>query len=140
MKAKKPKTDKAKAKNKLDEACKKYIKARDGHKCVICGAEYTISPKGRKAGVHWGHFLAKNRLAMRWNEINIHAQCSRCNFMHESSCVPYYQWMEERYGVRVMDILHEQWFNSKGTSFSIKEIEVMTLHYKVKLAKLKEVL
>lgn len=120
------------SKNKLDAACRKYILARDNNKCVICGSGPTIAKTGRKLSLHQGHFLGKNRICMRWNEKNIHAQCCSCNYMHEQNCIPYYQFMQKKYGLKVINQLHNRWKVEK-VHYTISDMDFMTDVYKTKL-------
>jgi Zn-finger protein len=116
------------AKNRLDKACREYIKARDGNRCIICGGTYRLA---------WGHFISKHRLQMRWNELNVHAQCMSCNWAHVQNCVPYVKFMIDKYGVDIINQLQDKWKVEKVT-FSVDDLDCMTEYYKNKLKKLKE--
>lgn len=69
------KTSLAAAKRKLWAVMSAYIKKRDGNTCISCGA------KGL-SGHNWhaGHLFSAGQYAsIRYNELNVRSQCSRCN-------------------------------------------------------------
>lgn len=68
------KTSLASAKRKLWAVMSAYIKKRDGRKCISCGAMCY----GRNW--HAGHLFSAGQYAsIRYNELNVHSQCGRCN-------------------------------------------------------------
>lgn len=83
-----------------------YIRKRDADRrgwtaCVTCG----------RAG-HWrqfdaGHFIPGRGNGILFDERGVHAQCKRCN-ARSGNPVPYYQYMEKRYGLEVINELQRQ--------------------------------
>jgi len=60
-------------KKKLDIIFSKYIRLRDkGNPCVTCGAPWEFNHQN-------GHFISRRHFATRWDEINAHSQCPKCN-------------------------------------------------------------
>jgi len=64
--------------HKLDAIFSKYIRLRDADesgmcKCITCGEKF-FWKKGDA-----GHFISRDRIATRWDQRNVNAQCPRCN-------------------------------------------------------------
>lgn len=60
-------------KKKLDIVFSKYIRLRDkGKPCVTCGAPWEPNHQN-------GHFISRRHFATRWDEMNAHGQCPKCN-------------------------------------------------------------
>lgn len=73
----------------LDTIFSKYIRQRDGNKCVICGST---------KNVQCGHLIRRGKGAVRWDEHNCNGQCSCCNIKHEYWPEPYTKWFLDMYG------------------------------------------
>jgi|SRR3990167_686009 len=50
-----------------------YIRNRDQWTCFTCGRKATGS------GMHAGHFVPRSHSNTLFDEINVHAQCAKCN-------------------------------------------------------------
>jgi 5-methylcytosine-specific restriction endonuclease McrA len=89
------------AKERARIAFNRYICKRDGYIC------YTCEKVGTKGEMDAGHFIPATRETVRFNEINVHCQCTRCNrFMHGNAHE--YAWkIQKEYGPRMLDELHE---------------------------------
>lgn len=68
--------------NKLDSVFSLYIRMRDSRmygykafKCISCG---DVKPFDM---MDCGHFVSRNCMPLRWNEMNCNGECSRCNRM-----------------------------------------------------------
>lgn len=60
-----------------------YIRARDGEICISCGSTTAIS-------YHAGHYRTTAAASqLRFNEDNVHSQCSACNTHHSGNVGPY---------------------------------------------------
>lgn len=79
-------------KNRLDKNFSTWVRHRDGQ-CVICGST---------SNLQCGHYLSRIFVHTRWHEKNAHAQCARCNRIHEQDPAPYTWYMIERYGDGVL--------------------------------------
>lgn len=81
-------------KKKLWKLFSKYVRERDGYKCVTCGKEATGS------GIHAGHFItgATCTAKLYFDETNVHAQCYHCNINLSGNWVKYEEFMEKKYG------------------------------------------
>ena len=95
-------------KNKLDLVFSSYIRKRDANeegmgKCVTCG-NWSL--------LQCGHFIPRQHQAFRWDNMNAHGQCARCNMWLHGNLARYTLFMEKRYGVEVVDDM----LNSKHTT------------------------
>lgn len=79
---------------KLDSLFARYIVARDGGRCVICGS--ADHPE-------CGHLLTRAAMSTRWSEMNAHCQCHACNRRHEEDPKPYTDWFIAKYGQSAYD-------------------------------------
>jgi hypothetical protein len=62
----------------LDQVFSKYIRLRDADsrgycRCITCGRSEPWKEMDA------GHFVSRDRKAVRWDERNVHAQCPHCN-------------------------------------------------------------
>lgn len=85
---------------RLDAVFSKYIRFRDcpdgvGY-CITCGAK--ITPTTCDAG----HYIGRRVIATRWNEINVNAQCIRCNRLNYGATNAYRNALIKRYGEDVI--------------------------------------
>jgi len=83
--------------DKIDKAFNEYIRIRDGA-CVICG-----NTENLQCSHYWGK---KARPATRWHELNAHAMCAKCHFLHhQGNEAVYADWMYSTYTKQFMDLL-----------------------------------
>ena len=67
-------SDRQKLTKDAQTAFNTYIRTRDGKKCISCGYE------GEGRQFHAGHYKSQGgNSALRFDELNVHAQCSICN-------------------------------------------------------------
>jgi hypothetical protein len=45
-----------------------------------------------------GHYITRTRKSVMFNEINVHAQCRKCNRFQEGNHFLYRKWLVEKYG------------------------------------------
>lgn len=119
---------KAKVKT-LDRWFSKFIRLRDSKDgvftCCSCGQLKTYD----KADA--GHFINRRWMAVRWNETNVHAQCSSCNRFDEGNAAGYAMFMIRKYGESHVDYL--QGIKRDVAKYSDFELELMTKDYKQKV-------
>lgn len=80
--------------DKAQKMCNKYILARDAKKpCISCGNTNNVKYDA-------GHYLSRGHTAaLRFNEFNIHKQCSNyCNVANSGQSVRYRQSLIKLYG------------------------------------------
>ena len=113
---------------KMDYAFKRYIRLRDtkdGYfKCCSCGQ---LKPYALADG---GHFINCRWMSVRWNETNVHAQCSSCNRFDEGNSAGYAIFMINKYGQKHVDyLLALKNQTAKWTDF---ELDILVKEYRVK--------
>jgi uncharacterized C2H2 Zn-finger protein len=115
--------------DKLDRIFSKYIRLRDADdngycRCISCGKVF-----------HWkdgdaGHYINRKHMSVRWDEMNVHAQCRACNRFDEGNGPGYTQGLMKKYGPEVLDLLlYKKFQTSKLTDF---EVECLIKHYNEK--------
>lgn len=66
-------------KNKIDPVFHEYIRRRDANnktgycKCITCNTQIHFTQSDA------GHFISRAKLATRYDESNVYAQCRKCN-------------------------------------------------------------
>lgn len=72
----------------------KFIRNRDGFRCITCGKYATGS------GMHSGHFIPSSicGINLRYDEDNVYAQCMRCNINLSGNYVTFREKLVERNG------------------------------------------
>lgn len=84
---------------KLDREFSKYIRERDGWRCVLCGS--MDRPE-------CGHVFPRYARSTRWDKDNAFCMCHKCNQDHESDPKPYYEWYKKRFGPDAFDALRRK--------------------------------
>lgn len=116
----------------------RYIRLRDAIKttgkvdyarCCTCNKVKEIK------SMHAGHFIAQGKSNfLRFNEQNVHAQCSQCNTYGRGEQDLYSQFIEREYGIEVLKKLRQdRW---KTHKFTHSELEGLIETYKTKLKEL----
>lgn len=96
-----------------------WIRTRD-KKCVTCG-----SYDGLQAGHFWHGVLD-------FDEININAQCTQCNFYKSGNLAPYSAYLIHKYGVKEFEKLEiRHYMAMKGERRSEQEYEGIIAKYKI---------
>jgi len=108
IKRQKHKERPAALKKKMDIIFSKYIRLRDkGKPCVTCGAPWTPSDQ-------CGHFQSRRHFATRWDEMNAHSQCCKCNLWGAGEQFLHAQAIDKMYMQGVAEgLMHEAtlpWF------------------------------
>jgi len=123
-------------KAKLDRVFSEYIRLRDteGHtkdgyfRCISCGQ---IKPYSQ---ADCGHYIGRQHMATRYNEINCNAQCRFCNRFNEGLKGGYRQGLVQKYGEdKVLLLEASQRNTAKISGF---EYEEMIKHYQQKTKEL----
>ena len=106
-----------------------FIRLRDKDlPCVSCGAE-------KCEEFHAGHYIASTYQYLRFNEFNVHKQCSKCNTHLRGNSIPYRIELIKRIGLEEVEYLE----NSRHMmlEITIPEIKEKIKEYKEKIRKLK---
>lgn len=89
-------------KAKAQEHCNRYIRLRDEKcGCISCGTMADIKYDA-------GHFIPAGRcIPLRYNELNIHKQCTRCNTRLSGNLTAYEAALRIKLGNEVVEWLKE---------------------------------
>jgi len=116
-----------KLKAKAQELCNKYIRLRDaGKPCISCGSD-----KANQAG----HFIAVNQSSfLRFEESNIHLQCSYCNCHLHGNQIAYRLNLIKKIGEAEVNRLEADYMANKVYKWTREELEQIIEHYKEKIS------
>ena len=98
----------------LDRVFQFYIRLRDSMpngmcRCISCGS---IKPFSQ---IQAGHYYSRRHMATRWNEDNVHGECSGCNCFDGDHLIDYRRNLERKIGIarlQYLDFAHKtqrQW-------------------------------
>jgi hypothetical protein len=122
-------------KAKLDKEFSLYIRLRDcmpnGYfRCISCGQ---IKPVGQ---ADCGHYINRQHMNTRFDEMNCNAQCRHCNRFMEGNIQNYRKGLVAKYGVqRVMLLEAKQNITRQYSDF---EYEQLIKYYKALNKKLRK--
>ena len=89
---------------------------------------------------HWksmdgGHYISKGgHLAVKYDDMNVHAQCGRCN-LQEGSSVGYREFLVKKYGEKAVQSLEDR--RKYPAGFTRDGLLIRIEEYKKKLSELK---
>ena len=125
---KKPKSSERKLIEKLDREFSLFIRHRDSKNgsfiCISCNTPKPYSQ------ADCGHFINRQHLSTRFDEINCNAQCRKCNRFSEGNAQGYRLGLIAKYGNRAVNLLDVK--KSQTRKFSIFELEVLIKYYREK--------
>lgn len=128
---KKPKKTKISSLKKTTQAlANRYARERDcfgdsGAACISCGVWKSFEE------LDGGHFIPTTSSAIRFDERNINAQCTRCNRFLHGNPRHYYKGMLRKFGEDVVDDLEAREFDTK--KWTREELEEIRQYYREKL-------
>ncbi len=108
----------------LDKVFSLFIRYRDDQTCVQCG-----KTKAAGAIIQAGHIFSRTYWPTRWNDLNVHAQCSYCNMKHSQDKYDYERWFVKRYGEVALESLRIR-SRSRGRKATASELRLMIELYK----------
>lgn len=119
---------------KLDKIFSQFIRLRDADEngyctCITCGRVK-----------HWkevdcGHFIKRQYMSTRFNEMNCHAQCKHCNAFEQGADVKYRAALIKLYGKN--EVLKLEWLKGQTIKFTKSELELLIKHYSDKIRDMK---
>jgi hypothetical protein len=118
----------------VKQVCHEYIRKRDeGKSCVSCGTPYN---KDFQAG---HYFKAELYSELKFNELNIHGQCQRCNIHLEGNVQEYTFGIQNRISYQDFVEINNIAKNSKKHNYKwdIEELKELKKYYRNKLKELK---
>lgn len=112
---------------KADTYFSKFIRLRDeGKPCITCG--------NLRERMEAGHFMGRGNQATRYDEKNVHGQCSPCNRFQGGRQYEHGQKIDQIYGEGTA---HELYLKSKMLCKRTKaDFEMIAEHYKNKIDEL----
>ena len=117
----------ASLKKKADKVFSLYIRNRDSEngfaECITCGVQKPIGQ------MQAGHFVSRRVNTLRFDEINVNAQCYSCNVMKHGDIYQYAKALDLKYGDGTAEELHSRRFETH--SFTIDELKKIIEDYKV---------
>ncbi len=107
----------SKTKKELDTIFSVWIRLRD-KKCITC-----LATKNLQAG----HFVSRKYNSTRYDEVNVNAQCVRCNMFDQGRQYDYGIKLNEMYGPDTADNLKGKSHETK--KYTVPELEELKKHY-----------
>ena len=109
-------------KAKLDKVFSMYIRLRDtmpsGYfKCISCGQ---IKPFNQ---ADCGHYINRQHMSTRFDEMNCNAQCRKCNRFEEGNIQGYRKGLIDKYGEQKVILLESK----KNTTRKFSDFEYKAL-------------
>lgn len=127
-KGRKPPT-RASAMRKADTWFQRFIRTRDAQeyggrafRCISCGRVLPMEQ------CNAGHYVPRTRMATRYDEANVHAQCIRCNHWDEGARIGYRQGLIEKIGLQRVQLLEAS--GGRSHTLTATELEAIAAHYK----------
>ena len=119
-----------KLKSVLDKVFSQYVRQSSAdHKGFV--ACFTCGVKHHWKVMHAGHYVTRYYTATRWDEENVHSQCSHCNINFGGNLEAYRVKLDEVYGKGKANELHRK--SQKTTKLHEHEIADLLLIYRDKL-------
>lgn len=97
---------------RLDREFSKWIRTRDGYRCVLCGS--TDRPE-------CGHLLPRFSRATRWDVMNAACLCQLCNAKHEENPRVFENWWVQQHGKQALGELVRR--HNKPKHWTLGELE-----------------
>lgn len=117
----------SKLKKKADKVFSIYIRNRDSEngfaECITCGVQKPISQ------MQAGHFVSRRVNSLRFDELNVNAQCYSCNVMNHGEQYKYSKALDLKYGTGAAEELHSRRFETH--KFKVDELKQIIEKYKL---------
>jgi len=84
-----------------DKVFSEYIRRRDKGKC------YTCPKQGDWKRMQCGHFIPRQYLPVRYDEVNCHCQCYACNMLYNGQPGAFASRLERDYGRGTVEMLEK---------------------------------
>ena len=110
------------------------IRARDeidGYfRCPTCGRILSIDQADA------GHYISRVRKATMFDEMNVHAQCRKCNRFQEGNHFIYRKWLIEKYGIEKVEAMEQRAYIGGG--YKTIDLVFMAKEFRARLKAIKE--
>ena len=107
----------SKLKKQLDKVFSLWIRKRDNNKCFTCMGVATQA----------GHYFSRSYNNLRFDEVNVNAQCVSCNVFKHGNIPVYKMRIVTKYGNNELARLERNY--NKERKFTIKELEKLIQKY-----------
>lgn len=113
---------------KAQTAFNAYIRKRDEKEpCISCGRHH-------QGQYHAGHYRSVGSSPEnRYNELNVHKQCSACNNHLSGNLIPYRVNLIDKIGLDAVELIEN---SSKAKKYTVEELKEIEQEYKCKLKEL----
>jgi hypothetical protein len=120
-------------KNTADPVFSRYIRLKEADhngyaKCVTCGVVLPITE------LDAGHYVNREDWPTRFDERNVHCQCTTCNRFHAGRISRYAVYLKERYGDGILDELDAK--SRKVKTFTLSDLKEWVKEWRVEIEKL----
>lgn len=119
-------------KRKAQKSCNEYIRLRDRKEpCISC-----LCPADALRQFHAGHYKPQGgNSLLRYDERNIHKQCSICNNHKSGNLVPYRENLIKKIGLETVEELESM---NTVKKWSKDELEALIAQFKFKIKEIKD--
>lgn len=121
-------------KARLDREFSLYVRLRDSSggyfRCISCGQTKPF------AQADCGHYINRQHMSTRFDEMNCNAQCRKCNRFMEGNMQGYRQGLVAKYGEQKVLLLEAK--KNQARKYSDFEYEQLIKYYKALNAKLRK--
>jgi len=131
MPAKKRKRTIPQIKKTVQTKFNRFIRGRDSSngffKCISCGEYYPVEK------MNAGHYFSvRGNDGLRFNEYNVHGECSRCNLFDHSHLIWYGINLKERIGeIRYNALIeHARYLKKNPKKWTMDELDKLNEKYK----------
>jgi len=121
----------------LDRAYSEYIRLNSSDKmgccvCITCGSVHFWTD------IDCGHFITRAKKPTRFDEMNTHTQCKKCNRFRSGEPIIYRRRLIQLYGEKDVAAMEEKAY--RGGSYCSYQLRQMIIEYreKVKILKLEK--
>ena len=126
------KPSRSKIVQKLDTIFSLYVRTKHSKNgvctCCTCGRKFEIKK------IQAGHFQSRKHYSTRWDELNVHPQCPKCNVFSQGEQYEYSKFLDRTYGEGTADSLVQK--AREIQKFSQYELEELIEHYQQALKRL----
>ena len=117
------------AKTKLWKVFSRYIRLRDGGRCISCGVVRDIREMDA------GHYIPKTAgLSIYFEEKNVNCQCTGCNRFRRGNLAQYALALRLKYGKNILEELDA--IRKQTVKFSVADYQEMIEKYAQKIGEL----
>lgn len=119
----------------LDNIFSEYVRLRDADqygmiRCISCGKR-----------VHWkqadaGHYVGRGNMNLRYDGINVNAQCVDCNRFKSGNLKKYKRGLIVKHGRYIMNYLENKKIDIR--QYTEYELELLCSYYRKQIRMLKE--